>query len=128
MIKDKQKEILIEYISQGASITDSAKMAGITRDAIYKNPELRERVEQAEIQFKVGNIKIIKKASNKLWTAAAWLLERKYGDEFALKQKLQHSGELVNPLLKKLEELGENSNYTDNVDNNEPDVSKPKAE
>lgn len=52
-----------------------------------QKPEFSEAIKKAETRCKQTYIGVIKKASEKTWTAAAWWLERKYHEEFGLKNK-----------------------------------------
>jgi hypothetical protein len=47
--------------------------------------EFAEEIKRAEYACKIQCIEHILKASKKLWTAAAWWLERKHRDEFGLR-------------------------------------------
>lgn len=51
-------------------------------------------VKRAEEQFKAHNIDLIQQAANKQWQAAAWLLERKYPEEFGRREKIEVSNKL----------------------------------
>lgn len=80
------------FIKDGLGRVDACTMAGIHYDTFrewMKKPEFSEAIKQAEIGFKHTNLRIIQKASNRSWQAAAWLMERKFQDEFAVKQRLQ---------------------------------------
>lgn len=44
-------------------------------------------IKKAEVECKAARIATILKASEKSWQAAAWWLERRYGDEYGRKPK-----------------------------------------
>jgi transposase len=54
-----------------------------------------EAVKKAESDAEVRNVAIIQKASDKSWTAAAWWLERRRKDDWAVKQEMKHEGEVT---------------------------------
>jgi hypothetical protein len=83
------------YLTEGLNITDSCTIAGISRETYYqwkKRPGVADAFKKAELACKREKIKVIRKASTNNWTAAAWWLERKYRDEFAVKSIQQHEG------------------------------------
>lgn len=101
MIKNNNITVLIEALKTGLSITDSCKLARMSRDAFYKRykkDDFKALIDNTEVEWKQSLIKTIQKASKISWTAAAWLLERKYSKEFALKQKVEHTGEDGGPM------------------------------
>jgi hypothetical protein len=68
-----------------------SKWMGITDNPKYKHlkkPDFEKDVFAAEMRCKKRCIQIIQKAAIETWTAAAWWLERKYRDEFALRHEL----------------------------------------
>jgi len=88
--KEKTKEIC-KYLEQGLNRTDVVILADICYDTFLewmKKPEFSEAIKKAEVKCKKFHIDIIKKAAEKTWTAAAWWLERKYKDEFALRHEI----------------------------------------
>ena len=95
------------------NIEDSCRLAGICKQTYYNWIENKidfiDAIKKAESKFKQKNIEIIQNAAmirqspdGKIiqgqWTAAAWLLERKFRDEFAIKQNIEHSGEIKNKI------------------------------
>lgn len=86
---EKTKEIC-SLLEKGNSRNDACLLADINQDTFYewmKKPEFAEVVKKAELKCKDFHIGIIKKAAEKTWQAAAWWLERKHSEEFALKNK-----------------------------------------
>ena len=75
---------------KGNTIQDSCAMSGISEDTIYRwkkeFKKFSEADKKAEIIFKTIHIKKI--ATNKAWQASAWLLERRYNDEYGNKMKV----------------------------------------
>lgn len=93
--KDKTKEIC-DFIKGGLGRVDACNLASISYETFSRwmeeKDEFSEAIKTAESGFKRFNLAIIQKASLRHWPAAAWLLERKFQDEFAMKQKLEHTG------------------------------------
>ena len=96
------KDIIIEicnYIKSGLSQKDSSELAGIDESTFYawmkKNPSFKSQIKKAELKNKQRALILIQKAGEVSWQASAWYLERKYQDEFSLKQKIEHSGEMT---------------------------------
>jgi hypothetical protein len=84
---DMTKEIAA-LLEGGSNRTDACLIAGISYETFtvwMQKPEFAECIKKAEAQFKNRNITIIQKAAATTWQAAAWLLERKFWQEFALK-------------------------------------------
>lgn len=93
---------LCKHIRAGNNNKDSAVLSGISDATFYlwlsdepRNPlseeqrlELLDSIKKAEAERKAFLISQIMKASQKTWQASAWYLERRYNDEFGLKQKL----------------------------------------
>lgn len=80
---------VIEYLKIGHTDHDAVILAGINPDTFYtwikEKPEFSEKVKEARLFAKDRALKIIQNAAIRSWTAAAWYLERKHRDEFALK-------------------------------------------
>ena len=91
------------YIENGMTNKDAANLSDITEDTLYRwlreadekdaqgNPvpkyarqrELKQAMEKSKATFKAYHVRTIIQASRKQWTASAWLLERKFPEEFA---------------------------------------------
>lgn len=101
---DMVNEILT-YKENGLSDKDICDMVGISQSSFYEwlqeaetginaqkgegkptnyelKLELAEGLKRARVAFKAFHIQNITKASNKEWTASAWILERMYPKEF----------------------------------------------
>ena len=92
---------ICKYLRAGNSQKDSAILAGISEDTFYtwmKKAEFSEPIKKAEQECKARNIAFVQKAAEKTWQAAAWYLERRYHDEFALKSVMEHQGNNDKPL------------------------------
>lgn len=88
--KEKIAEIC-GHVEKGLSFKDSAILSHITEETFYQwknnKPEFSESLKNAESKFKETLLDTIKKASHESWQAAAWLLERKYHEEFGQRTK-----------------------------------------
>lgn len=91
------------YIENGMTNKDAADLSDVTEDTLYRwlreadekddqgNPlphrrlqfELKTAMNKARASFKAYHVQTIIRASRKQWTASAWLLERKFPEEYA---------------------------------------------
>lgn len=124
-ITPKIQETIVENLKAGNYIETAAAHAGIEKKTLYNwmkraareqqrvddNPRAKIRkeeapfveflhaVEKAQAFAEVRDVRLIAKAAEDHWQAAAWRLERKFPDKWGRKDKvsadLQHSGEVV---------------------------------
>lgn len=108
---------IAQYLQNGSNRTDAAVLAGINFDTFNEwrkeHPEFSDAIKKAEATCKNRNIAIVQKAAITTWQAAAWWLERKHPEEFALKDRERDKGrdeeipqkmaERAAELLKKIE-------------------------
>lgn len=108
---DVIKEIA-NHVRNGSFYKDAAVMVGIDnktfhdwknkgeedikngKETIYSN--FLHTLRQAEAIAKAEAIRYIQRSDD--WKARAWYLERKYSDEYSLKQKIEHSSDEEKPL------------------------------
>jgi hypothetical protein len=99
-------------IKEGNTQEDSARMAGIHVSTFYdymKHSEFSEAVEKAHAEFKKANVLAIRAAGIRAkngevhgsWQANAWLLERKYPEEFGQRLTIRVTPEQA-AILKKV--------------------------
>jgi transposase len=84
-----------EALRAGNTRGASCRYAGISEDSFaryLKNAEFAEAIQKAEADAEVRNVAIIQKAASDTWQAAAWWLERRRHQDWARKEKLEHSG------------------------------------
>jgi transposase len=108
-IGDTERREIIAVVATGGSLNDAADVVGIARDTLNRhlreNPAFRKGVDRAIAK---GKIRLIKKVKNgKPWQAAAWMLERKFGEEYGKRDKvdIQHAGTVthnVRPMMEKV--------------------------
>jgi hypothetical protein len=86
-------KIIMETIRSGATQRDASALAGISEDTLSRwkreDGDFAEQMRQKEIEFKMENVKIIRKAAEKSWQAAAWFLERKYPNEYTNRVRIE---------------------------------------
>jgi hypothetical protein len=110
MKEDIVKSIL-ESIEVGMSITDACELAGVNRGSFYvwknKEGEASKLLRGAELKAKKRNIGLVNKAAvERDWRAAAWWLERKYPEEYSLKDRRVEKGtgeEKIDELVEAIE-------------------------
>ena len=97
---------ICQYIRVGNNYEDAAGLADIDERTLYrwknKYPSFVTRLKRAEQESKAHDIAVIKKAGERQWQAAAWMLERKYHKEYALKTVMEHTGNSNEPLVIKI--------------------------
>lgn len=96
MITKIQTEKVFSALREGMNRTDACIIAGVGKKWFYEqlktNEDFANKVDCAETVCKNYHVKIIQEAAKKNWTAAAWWLERKHPEEFALRQKHEVEG------------------------------------
>jgi hypothetical protein len=95
-----EKVKVYNWLQVGASLADCADLLRVSRDtfwaAMRADPAFRTGVKEA---IKDGKLRLVKKVGNaKPWQAAAWMLERKYGQEFGRKDRHEHTGANGGPI------------------------------
>ena len=100
MIKQEQWENVLKAIASGLNNDDACDSAGISRSIFYKkikeDLDFLDTYKKAKIQFKLTHIQKISKANN--WQSSAWLLERKFAEEFGKKLDITTMGNKLTEL------------------------------
>jgi hypothetical protein len=82
---------LCKWLRNGCSFKDACSMEGISYETFRKWQSEKSvfsvAIKRAEAECKVARIQTVLKASDKSWQAAAWWLERRYGDEYGRNPK-----------------------------------------
>ena len=84
-------EELCDHIASGLTQKDAALLVGITTSCFHawieNHEEFEEAVQKALSQFKQTHLSIILGAAKDgTWQASAWMLERRFKDEWGRKQ------------------------------------------
>ena len=103
LTKEHIKEA-VKLRKAGALDKDIASYIGVRPDTFSKwinhprtpnQTQLAQALKKAESEYRTNLLTIIyNEAANKTWQAAAWLLERKYPDEFARKDRSSISAKI----------------------------------
>lgn len=94
-------ERLVAATSKGLVRKVAARCAGISPRTLYKwlalgrkgvqpYAQLEQRLKEAQSNGEQELVDIIKMHAVDSWQAGAWLLERRYPERYALKQKISH--------------------------------------
>ena len=94
------KDELKKYLSLGMTYSDACNLVGIDYTTFYKwmhGKEPHHLIFQNDMNEAIskGKAKLMLAIyNNDNWQAKAWILERKYPDEFGKKERIEHSGEI----------------------------------
>lgn len=97
-LDDLRAQAVINAVSEGLPRDTAARLARIApstlfdwlargRDGESRFAEFAERVKEAEAQAEQKLIAVIREAAPKQWQAAAWLLERRRPEAYAITNK-----------------------------------------
>jgi hypothetical protein len=91
---------IVKCIEAMQSYTSTCHYCGISQDSFTRwmqnKADFADAVKKAEAKVRIALMKDIKEAGKKQWQAMAWILERRFPDEFALKVK--HTGNEGGPV------------------------------
>ena len=90
---------LCNLIKEGLTDKDASGSVGINPDTFYtwlKKPEFYEAIKKAEALSKASLVQKIRKDPS--WQSAAWLLERRFRDEYAPPARYEITGRDGQPL------------------------------
>ena len=83
-------DALVEALCHGLSVSAACGIVGIERTTFYnwkkEHPEFREAIDGARPILESNMLARITQASHDDWRAAAWILERRYPEDFSLKR------------------------------------------
>jgi len=84
---------ILAHLVDGCTREASARLAGITANTLYywmdTYPDFNEGVKRAEAIFKKICEQNVIEAGRKYWQASAWILERRFSDDYAQRQKIE---------------------------------------
>lgn len=93
---EEQTARIVEVLERGGSRARAAAAADVHGDTfnrwLEEDPEFALRVERAEATCEEQMLQRVVKAADdpRNWTAAAWLLERRFGEVYARKTEVTH--------------------------------------
>lgn len=118
-----RETVLDALINEGATVDMAARKAGVARKTIFnwlrKGREARaardsgegpltayddayiefaDKVDRAEYEIIKKHLDRIDEAGEENWTASAWMLERRFPEQFSLKRTIRHEGSEGGPV------------------------------
>lgn len=94
----ENQALIVKYIEQGMSNVDAVGLAGVSQNSFYvwqkTDPVFRDRCVAAHHEFKRRHLSNIGQHAAVDWKASAWLLSRKFPEEYGEKReiKIQQEG------------------------------------
>ena len=91
-LDDEKKKIVVRILRKGHSRRRAAEFVGCSpstiRRAALRDPAFSESIAKAESESELLCLNSIKEAGmeKRYWRAAAWLLERRYPEDYAARQ------------------------------------------
>lgn len=83
---------VLAAIQNGLTVKDACAITGISRQTLYnhleKDEQFRIEYDKAIVAFKLKHLRNVESASANDWKASAWILERKFKEEFSLRTEL----------------------------------------
>lgn len=101
------RDRICDAIGHGVYLEDALRLADVNVSAYYRWLEaaenehgphaaeyqaFKEAVEIAQAQYQAHYLGKIREAAERTWTAAAWLLERRWPQKYALRNRTELSG------------------------------------
>lgn len=108
-ITDEKKKEILAVLTMGGSRNIAADYVSVGRTTLLslidRDAQFSEQVKKAEAMGQIKHLQTIDKA--KVWQASAWMLERKWPQEFGRNQQQQESNteklaEAITMLIDKL--------------------------
>jgi hypothetical protein len=88
-------DALVEILSRGISINAACGYVGISRGSFYKwkseHPEFENAINGSKFQLEARLLTQIEDQGGADWRALAWILERRYPQDWSLKRELEVS-------------------------------------
>ena len=101
-----QQAGLIKAVAAGNTYQTSCRVMKVSHTTFQHwremDPTFQAAVEEAEAGAIMRNVAVIQEAAKKHWQAAAWFLERKYPQDWALRQVLAVEESLISEMEKRL--------------------------
>lgn len=88
-----QQAAILQALSEGLPVRESCRAARVSIPQFYrwcrKYEDFRDRVREAELESRASLIRTILEARYRDWRAAAWLLERRWPEEWGRQDRLR---------------------------------------
>ncbi len=101
-----QQAGLIKAVAAGNTYQTSCRVMKVSHTTFQHwremDPTFQAAVEEAEAGAIMRNVAVIQEAAKKHWQAAAWFLERKYPQDWALRQVIAVEGNFIVEMEKRL--------------------------
>jgi transposase len=95
---DENIAAILRTVALGVWPDRAAQMHGVSADAMrmhkMRHPEFVTSLEKAEAQAESGFLGKILRHTEKQWTAAAWMLERRWPDRWAKRELVQEQTDI----------------------------------
>jgi hypothetical protein len=110
-LDEKKKGLVLGILSVGCSRRAAARLVGCSPDTIrrtaLRDPAFAESIAKAESESEVLCLKNVKEAGKekKYWRAAAWVLERRYSEDYAARKPGTITVSQVIDLLKQVSDI-----------------------
>ena len=111
LLTKPREAILLKAIEAAMPLKHAAMLAGISYDTLNRwrikgeselaRPEFRDfckSLRRSEAVAMQRLVTVVREAGEKDWKAATWMLERRFPDEFAKPQHVEHSGPKGQPI------------------------------
>lgn len=110
-ITKELQDLIVGALKTGNYLETAAALAGINPDTLRewikkgkrgdpRYAELAENIVQAIATAEARDLAVIGKAANEYWQAAAWRLERRFGERWGRKNDVSLSGKAGAPPVK----------------------------
>jgi len=98
---DENIDAILRTVALGVWPDRAAQMHGVSADAMrmhkMRNPDFVTALEKAEAQAESGFHGKILRHTEKHWTAAAWMLERRWPDRWAKREPASEDVDNIEP-------------------------------
>jgi len=100
---DENRAIILEALEGGDTFRGACLRAGLSEDTFERwrtaDADFAAALKAAQAKCRARMVATIQTAARKgVWTAAAWWLERNFPDEYALRNRMEHTGEGGGPV------------------------------
>ena len=107
-LDEKKRAKIVALLSLGCSRRSAARYVGCSPSTIgrtvARDPEFADQLAQAEQNADIDALRMIRRAAGneRYWRAAAWLLERRIPEEFALRHTGLYTGQQIAQIFQRV--------------------------